>query len=186
MPIQNPTPLDDGMEVKFTLAFDTIVGERYGGGEDPRGGSVTLLDCIVMEAARRLVDHTANEIRQDIRHVTREIMRARVAELVEAELRRVWQPVDGNGVPTAQRTDLVKQIHEAARSCLEVPKGSNDAFGRRQDASSVAELVKSTTKEIIVKELSEAIQARKAELVGKVGESFSSLLAAEIVKAVSK
>lgn len=174
------------VEVNFELS-DVLEGYRHLDEDGNGRGPVTVLDAIIAEAGRQLVERIVKDTSgyggmvNRAREVRDEILTERLAPLIEDALTRSVQPTDGYGQPKGEPTTLAEIITKQAETWLRAPRAENRS-GYGPQKTNVQWLVEEATTRTFQQELAPVVAQAKAEVRAAVQEKGAAVLAETITR----
>lgn len=183
----------EGQTLTITLDLEAHLARHIGYDEngEPVQGPTTIEDIVLGLVADKLVERVVNhgnvqgrpyweDIRSRVKSVKDEVIRERVAPLVEQAMTEPIQRTDDFGVPRGEPTTLRAEILKTAQSWLSSPDPSYSADRVRK--SRVQKLIADEVDRALTSELKAAVTAAKAEVTAAVQEKGAAVLAETIVK----
>lgn len=153
------------------VSLATIAREVYAydtDGEPVLDHAVTIGDLVAEKIVEEL--RTDEEAWCPVRHrfaeIRDEIIRERLAVLVDAAFKEGFQPTNYLGEPTGERTTLRKMIHDEAMKQLTQKSGVSTRRG--QESTPVEAMVATAVTEAFRNELQQAVAAAKAMIPAEI------------------
>jgi hypothetical protein len=174
-------------KIELELSFDDYL-VRFRG-YDSEGEALespqTIEDLIIDIAAGKLVQHAVNSqqsgwdsIRDRVKNITAEEIRARVVPLIEDALSKGFQQTNSYGEPTGKVTTLREVIVAEAQAYLTKPA---DSYGRDK-GTVIQQFIRTEVAKAVKDELDEALKQARADVLGAVRSQAATLITQTITK----
>ena len=162
------------------------IGDRYTYDEDEQRVPLTIGEAIAERVAQMLTkDDSYKDLRQQIRDMRVEEMRARVVAELEAAFLQPVQKTSQWGEPTGNPTTLRLEIMKLAEKALEIPRpGYSSSYPRETNA--VQQFLQREIEGVVKKELAEAMADEKAKVVAAVRAKAAELIAQAVKEGIGR
>lgn len=177
-----------GIKVEVNLD-ELIVGTRYTGDpDDPDGGPVTLIDAVVEEVGRLVLQSIKNDTTRDTYRSLRdraatirdEEIRAAIKPAIEQAVTATMQPTDGYGNPKGEPKTTHELIVEHATKVLTAK--NNDHYSRDKGQNIVEQFIAKEVQAVLNKELKAALEQAKADVMRAVKDQGAKVLSETIAR----
>lgn len=180
--------MSDPIVVNLTLDLDKHLA-RYAGYDadgEPVQEPTTIEDVVLHMATREFVQSLDRDVKSEVGRRVREIrdeeIRRQVAPLIEEAIAKSVQETDSYGNPKGEPRTMAEIIVAEAKTALSKPK---DPYARNK-GTLVEEFVRAEVAAAFTKELKQAADAAKAEVLAAVKERGAEVLASTISAMASR
>lgn len=182
-------------KLELTLDFDKHLAQfiQYDEDGDPIHEPTTVEDLVIERAARVIAAQAAERDARNgttalrVREVRDEVIREKVAPLVDAVLAKALQPTNAYGEPTGQPMTLTEHIvAEATKQLTATVQDRNRSSFGHPKTTALDEAISAEVKRVIAKELADALAEARKQVLKVVTDQGAAIIRQAVERSVAK
>lgn len=166
--------------------INSQIGDRHTYDEDEQQIPLTIGEAIVDRVAQMIAkDESSRGLREQVREMRVEEMRARVIAELDAAFVQPVQQTSQWGEPVGNPTTLRSEIVKLAEAALKIPRPGYSSSSPRETGA-VQQFLQREIEESLKKELAAAVADEKAKVVAAVRAKAADLIAQAVKEGVGR